>query len=127
MTSQGGGIDFGHCHRKRWMAVVRAKGPGQLEELVLLEIQSVAKTEDGSDIAGKVFGDLLISQKEATISFGPRILKGKVVELKSPLVLAERPCEPNPQGSAQPGSTELVVRGVIHKKVVFSDRSQLKV
>merc|ERR1712107_120211 len=61
------------------------------DEVLLVELQSWATTEDGAPLSGRDLGILkLLDGGKATITNGPRTLHGKVVNLAKPLVLMEK-------------------------------------
>merc|ERR1712187_940393 len=104
-------------------------GEGKCEELIMVELQSLAKMEDGSPLAGNFLGELLTKDNKAvTLTNGPRTLYGKLMELPKPLVLIEKTGESEPfHEDATRQSAILKAHGVVRRKAVFSGRPQLSV
>mmetsp|Transcript_5561 Transcript_5561/g.15953 ORF Transcript_5561/g.15953 Transcript_5561/m.15953 type:complete len:112 (-) Transcript_5561:122-457(-) len=108
-------------------AILKCKG--KAPELVLLEIQSYVRMDDGSPVSGKEFGYLeLQGDGVITLVNGPRTLYGSIKKLPKPLVLMQRTESYEPfKGDEARKSLVLKVRGVVRKKAVFTGRPQLSI
>jgi hypothetical protein len=98
------------------MIVRLDQGPGSEDELCILEFQG----EITGELEGSKLGTIKVNgDKSVNILVGQHKLEGRVVDLKSPLLVLEKSSETGSDSNEK----NLVIQGVAKKKIIFKNRA----
>eukprot|EP00049_Salpingoeca_infusionum_P006327 m.105222 g.105222 ORF g.105222 m.105222 type:complete len:121 (-) comp13272_c0_seq1:317-679(-) len=113
------------------MRVFVTVGDGVEKEWVLVEMQGAVEARAGGSVKGLPFGELEMKGKTAHLVVGQHLLTGKVVALQKPFIVMHK-CvgeqkqallsQTEEQSASTTTQTKYTVCGIIHKKILFSQR-----
>ena len=98
------------------MIVQLEQGAGNEDELCILEFQG----EITGELDGAKLGSIKVNEdKTVVILVGQHKLEGQLVDLKSPLLVLEK----NAATGSDCNEKNLVIQGVVKKKIIFKHRA----